>query len=500
MYFIKDINNLEKNFYKSLNKFIDPISLKEGCDLMRSILSKLFELRNSSKGVEKTIVNILIKDWLGFVYCGCVSEIFKKRLKKNLKFYNFNYISPNIDFFQNYNPSKFKSTKRIVYRFLKQYIDKKNILVTNLNHQKIAELNRKNKIFTNINSSYIEGHIDNKDKVYFIHSSDIFQEYKYFNNVEECIFTKKVTDFISKNFKLMQTYNINSYTYFFLSIKYVEYYLNYIMNNPNLIPKKLLVHNQKNIMDRIIINAMKSRSGKVIFFDHGGGSYYYNSVHNDAWSVDGNFYKFNDVDEFVTYSKKIGGYYQKIIPKDLNVKISFYKKKDKQNQIVYSENKVIILDYPIDLGRLRVPPFISEITRIRLMTKLIDLLKNKDLEILIKGHPDLIKETAVPDFILEKYKIKRLDEKFENLKEIPRNVIITYPNTTLFYKTMLMNYNIIFLDLGYQYQKECKKLFDERINIVKCKVKPQSIEIDEKNFFKSLKNKKICNKRIHQIF
>ena len=53
-------------------------------------------------------------------------------------------------------------------------------------------------------------------------------------------------------------------------------------------------------------------------------------------------------------------------------------------------------------------PFISEITRIRLMTKLIDLLKNKDLEILIKGHPDLIKETAVPDFILEKYKIKKI--------------------------------------------------------------------------------------------
>ena len=134
------------------------------------------------------------------------------------------------------------------------------------------------------------------------------------------------------------------------------------------------------------------------------------------------------------------------------------------------------------------------------MTKLIDLLKNKDLEILIKGHPDLIKETAVPDFILEKYKIKRLDEKFENLKEIPRNVIITYPGTTLFYKTMLMNYNIIFLDLGYKYQKECKKIFDERINIVKCKVKPQSIEIDENNLFKSLKNKKICNKGIHQIF
>ena len=55
-------------------------------------------------------------------------------------------------------------------------------------------------------------------------------------------------------------------------------------------------------------------------------------------------------------------------------------------KIVYSENKVIILDYPIDIGRPRVPPFISEITRIRLMTKLIDLLKNKDLEILIKGH------------------------------------------------------------------------------------------------------------------
>ena len=48
----------------------------------------------------------------------------------------------------------------------------------------------------------------------------------------------------------------------------------------------------------------------------------------------------------------------------------------------------------------------------------------------------MIKETAVPDFILEKYKIKRLDEKFENLKEIPRNVIITYPGTTLFYKTV----------------------------------------------------------------
>ena len=43
-------------------------------------------------------------------------------------------------------------------------------------------------------------------------------------------------------------------------------------------------------------------------------------------------------------------------------------------------------------------------------------------------------------------------------------------STTLFHKTMLMNYNVIFLDLGYQYQKECKKLFDERINIVKCKV------------------------------
>ena len=52
---------------------------------MRSILSKLFELRNSSKGVEKTIVNILIKDWLDFIYCGCVSEIFKKRLKKKLE-------------------------------------------------------------------------------------------------------------------------------------------------------------------------------------------------------------------------------------------------------------------------------------------------------------------------------------------------------------------------------------------------------------------------------
>ena len=94
--------------------------------------------------------------------------------------------------FQNYKPSKFKSTKRTVYRFLKQYIDKKNILVTNLNHQTITELNRKNKIFTNINSSYIEGHIDNDEKVYFIHSSDIFQEYKYFNKVEECIFTKKL--------------------------------------------------------------------------------------------------------------------------------------------------------------------------------------------------------------------------------------------------------------------------------------------------------------------
>ena len=37
----------------------------------------------------------------------------------------------------------------------------------------------------------------------------------------------------------------------------------------------------------------------------------YKSVHNVAWSVKGNFYLLNDVDEFVTYSSDIGNHYRK---------------------------------------------------------------------------------------------------------------------------------------------------------------------------------------------
>lgn len=500
MYFIKDINNLVKNSYHNLDDFIDPISLKEGSNLTKSILAKLWDLKDLSIGVEKTIINILIKDWLYFVYFGCLSKIYENKMGKDLKSYDFRYIPQNIDFFHNYRPSRYKSIKRTAYRFCKQFINTKSILVKNLNHRKIVELNRNNEVFTNINSSTIENHIDNNHKVYYLHFSDIFQQYKYFHNIKDCKFTRKVTNFICKNFKLNKAYNENSYGYFFLSIKYVKYYFKYIMSNPSLIPKKLLIHNQKNIMDRIIINAMKERKGKVTHFDHGGGSFHYNSVLNIAWTVKGNFYKLNGIDEFVTYSNKIVNLYKKIIPSNKNIKFSVFRNKIKQDLFKYNEDKVFILDYPIDLGRPKIPPFISEISRIRLMNKLIDLLKNKDLEIFIKGHPDFLKETSVPNFILNKYKIKRIDENFENLKEIPRNVIVTYPGTTLLHKLMLMNFNIIFADLGHEYQKEYKKFLDERTNIVKCEVKPRFIKIDEKKLTNSFKAKKICNKKILTIF
>ena len=90
MYFIKDINKLVEN-NKDLKDFIDPISLKDGSDLMKSILKKLFELRDSNSGIEKIIINILIKDWLAYIYFGCVSKIYQKKSEKDLNFYYFKH-------------------------------------------------------------------------------------------------------------------------------------------------------------------------------------------------------------------------------------------------------------------------------------------------------------------------------------------------------------------------------------------------------------------------
>ena len=98
----------------------------------------------------------------------------------------------------------------------------------------------------------------------------------------------------------------------------------------------------------------------------------------------------------------------------------------------------------------------------------------------MKCHPDLKKETSLPDVIIDKYKIKKIDDNFENLKTVPRNIIFPYPATTLLYKTMLMNYNLIYLDLGFEYQEECEKLFNERMNIIKCKITSKSVDFDEK--------------------
>ena len=41
---------------------------------------------------------------------------------------------------------------------------------------------------------------------------------------------------------------------------------------------------------------------------------------------------------------------------------------------------MLILDFCIDNGRLRVPPWISEITRIKLMIKLVKFLKEKKVQ------------------------------------------------------------------------------------------------------------------------
>ena len=138
MYFIRDINELVEN-NKDLEDFIDPVSLKDGSDLMKYILKKLFELRESNSGTEKIIINILIKDWLGYIYFGCVSKIYQKKSKKKLDFYYFKHDKPNIDFFNNYKPSNFKSLKRSIYRFFKQFINNKNIIVKNLDHNSIIE-------------------------------------------------------------------------------------------------------------------------------------------------------------------------------------------------------------------------------------------------------------------------------------------------------------------------------------------------------------------------
>ena len=500
MYFIKDINKLVENDHKDLQDFIDPISLKDGSDLMKSILKKLFELRDSNSGIEKTVINILIKDWLAYIYFGCVSKIYKKKSEKDLNFYNFKSITPNINFFNNYKPSNFRSLKRTIYRSIKQFMDNKNIIVKNLDHNSIIDLNKKKETFTNINSSYIENFLNNKRKVFFFHYSDIFKEFKYYHKIEECNFTRKVKTFINKNFNMIKNYEENLYSYFYFSIKYTKFYFSYLMSNSDLIPNTLLVHNQKNIMDRIIINAMKLKKGKVVFFDHGGGSYYYKSVHNVAWSVKGNFYLLNDVDEFVTYSSDIGNHYKNIIPKNMNLKISSYNKKYNFEQNNYSENEVLILDFCIDNGRLRVPPWISEITRIKLMIKLVKFLKEKKFKIHLKCHPDLKKETSLPDVIIDKYKIKKIDDNFENLKTVPRNIIFPYPATTLLYKTMLMNYNLIYLDLGFEYQEECEKLFNERMNIIKCKITSKSVDFDEKKLIYCLTNIKTSNKCIDSLF
>ena len=149
-------------------------------------------------------------------------------------------------------------------------MDNKNIIVKNLDHNSIIDLNKKKETFTNINSSYIENFLNNKRKVFFFHYSDIFKEFKYYHKIEECDFTTKVKKFISINFNMIKDYEENLYSYFYFSIKYVKFYLSYLMSNSDLIPNTLLVHNQKNIMDRIIINAMKLKNGKVVFFDHGG--------------------------------------------------------------------------------------------------------------------------------------------------------------------------------------------------------------------------------------
>ena len=147
MYFIKDINKLVENDHKDLRDFIDPISLKDGSDLMKSILKKLFELRDSNSGIEKTVINILIKDWLAYIYFGCVSKIYKKKSEKDLNFYNFKSITPNINFFNNYKPSNFRSLKRTIYRSIKQFMDNKNIIVKNLDHNSIIDLNKKKETF-----------------------------------------------------------------------------------------------------------------------------------------------------------------------------------------------------------------------------------------------------------------------------------------------------------------------------------------------------------------
>ena len=96
MYFIKDINYLAKNSYESLNDFIDPISLKERLRSNEINTFKLFELRNSSKGVEKTIEHT----YQGLVKILYIVDVYLRylKIKKNLKFYNFNYVYPNIDF------------------------------------------------------------------------------------------------------------------------------------------------------------------------------------------------------------------------------------------------------------------------------------------------------------------------------------------------------------------------------------------------------------------
>ena len=78
MFFIKNINQLIKDPHDKLYNLVDPITLKKSQKIVKEVLTKLFEFKNSNVGFKKSIINILIDDWVRFVCDGVISEIYDK--------------------------------------------------------------------------------------------------------------------------------------------------------------------------------------------------------------------------------------------------------------------------------------------------------------------------------------------------------------------------------------------------------------------------------------
>ena len=275
--------------------------------------------------------------------------------------------------------------------------------------------------------------------------------------------------------------------YFLKTIFYTNLHIKKILKDKNIIPKTFFVSSLSPIWTRIIANCIKLNDGEVVCLDHGSGSYLYDMTNS--------YYLHQDIDKFITYSKKLLEYYKKGQKKFFKRKLSYstYKLNIKNKNSI---EKTMIVPFGIDNGYARLTPLPLDLAKFDLLSRTLKLLKMKNHKIILKSHPEY--ENEVTNKYLEKLGVEIEYEKFELLTYQAQNIIFLHPFTSLLKHALLGTNNLILFDINYPFHEFAKNILFKNCHLINCKVtKNGRVTFNKDELWKSLAEhkKKVTNFR-----